>query len=913
MKTILNENLSLTNEQIQRNQTILKGKNVSLVREFEGKKIENLFLSPFNNVVRMPLPLSKKPMQKKRKCLEFLKALLREKFLTYFSKNSKINNNCLKHYFKQISKLSTIISFSIDFFCFLIFFFYLQLKNQFVFSFPMIFEIIVTFFLIFGLMLKLIPKKTHYFMYLITFLIPFIDYILPNNYSYINPYMNIFRGFRIIKIEKICNRFLKTILKRHNFSEINEKFVDLALLFLLFLMIGVVFLMTQKFTEQDPRSILDLFLETELMMFNCLNTISCEEVYLVDPRMLQVFILIFIIIYFTCLFEKIFETLEVFYNKGCAANPLLFKNPDPPSLMWFRSKKNISFVGLPSIKMMEHMFYELDLINGAKCFYEIVIFLDKEKIQMTNAFISQFLKKRKNILSFKIILTNFLSRQILSEKLKILKKSNYIFGYLEKQENYLTNNFYLKLITLQKLMNPHQKMLIFTSIPLSKKRNQIIMMDKIRDLCIANIIANPCLSLFFQNLTKKNKSFRNFLTMVKLPPFFINKTFQESSKIISFSSFYCKEVKNEDDSSIHTMVVVLGVSTATQTFVLNPSKYSINTDDRVLILTNDVDSVAYIENFNELNFKKYQQINDLFESSYKNLDEEECSEADFMKNLNITKPQKKNMFFPPFIDLFLNVHATSYDFENHYIIFVYDPLMKIYDHLHNIISRIKENEPKTNIVLFTNQNNFEIFEHLSASGCCNFYGSFFNSKHINFVQISKCNRLVILSSKSQNPTFCNDIFGKFLYQYFKEKYSEVKIFLESEYDCTNASCEQTHEIFTDSFFFAILSKYSLNENMKLFFDGLMNENCLDYENILCTLHLNDKLATKFKNYGNLFLFFFNLGHSIIPLGMASKSAKEKKKTTLISENENKEEFITNPEMTLKLKKGNEVLLLMKKG
>ena len=235
MKTILNENLSLTNEQIQRNQTILKGKNVSLVREFEGKKIENLFLSPFNNVVRMPLPLSKKPMQKKRKCLEFLKALLREKFLTYFSKNSKINNNCLKHYFKQISKLSTIISFSIDFFCFLIFFFYLQLKIQFVFSFPMIFEIIVTFFLIFGLMLKLIPKKTHYFMYLITFLIPFIDYILPNNYSYINPYMNIFRGFRIIKIEKICNRFLKTILKRHNFSEINEKFVDLALLFLLFL------------------------------------------------------------------------------------------------------------------------------------------------------------------------------------------------------------------------------------------------------------------------------------------------------------------------------------------------------------------------------------------------------------------------------------------------------------------------------------------------------------------------------------------------------------------------------------------------------------------------------------------------------------------------------------------------------
>ena len=81
------------------------------------------------------------------------------------------------------------------------------------------------------------------------------------------------------------------------------------------------------------------------------------------------------------------------------------------------------------------------------------------------------------------------------------------------------------------------------------------------------------------------------------------------------------------------------------------------------------------------------------------------------------------------------------------------------------------------------------------------------------------------------------------------------------------------------------------------------------EIIICTLNLNDKLATKFKNFGNLLLFFFNLNHSILPLGLSHQNFKEKKKK---NENETIEEFIANPELTLRLKKGFKILLFMKK-
>ena len=296
----------------------------------------------------------------------------------------------------------------------------------------------------------------------------------------------------------------------------------------------------------------------------------------------------------------------------------------------------------------------------------------------------------------------------------------------------------------------------------------------------------------------------------------------------------------------------------------------------------------------------------MVESSFKNLDEAECTESDFLKNLNILKPQKKIAGFPIFIDLFLNNHTNiDYEFENHYIFFVYHPLSEISSHLCRVIIKMKDIYPKTNIIIFSNEKNIQIFKKLHDLGCLNIFGSFFDPKHVQFLKIYECKKLVILSSKNEPNAKNTNIFGNFLYRYLRESFPNVgeKLFFEN--DGFFNPMEETQKNFTDEFLFSILSKYALNENLKYLIDGLMQ----DSEIIICTLNLNDKLATKFKNFGNLLLFFFNLNHSILPLGLSHQNFKEKKKK---NENETIEEFIANPELTLRLKKGFKILLFMKK-
>lgn len=906
MKSNLHENFSLTNDEIHRNQAILKGKRLSLAKELEGKAVEGFLRGSNENLTYTPNIFPKQRNQ--TKCMDFLKKIFEKKFGRILNKNNKLNNQCLVKYLQKFSKLTQFLSFLVDIFSFMIFFMYLTMKKEFLNSFPLIFEIMMVILMILGVIMRFIPKKTSSFLYLLTFLIPLTEFFLRNNYSYINPYLNLFRGLRIIKINEKASQFVKSLLHRTSFREFYEKGLDMLFCYALFLIFGVILLMTAKFVEDEESKISELFLESEIIAFQCLNTFFCDETFLHSPRQTQIFILTFLVLYYFCIFKIVFETLQLFSSKRNISNSIFFKKADSTLFSYLRKRYNICFLGLPPIKMIEKLCSDLECTNKTSFFiYDLVFFLEGDKINESGLILRRFLAKTKlSVLSIELIMNGFLETENFAKKLRILKKANFIFAYFSDFETYITKCFYLKLMKIQKMLRPSQKIVLFTFSPILLKKTQIpiIMIDKIRCFCIANTINNPIFLPFLASLIKTDKN-RNFLEIANLSNFFVKKTFEEVSKILIFSSFYCKEVKSDDESSIHTMTVVLGVLTANRVFFLNPSKYIINPADRILILTNDDDAVNFIENFNELNFKKFQQINDLVESSFKNLDEAECTESDFVKNLNFVKPQKKITGFPIFLDLFLNVHTNiDYEFENHYIIFAYQPLIEISRHLFGVIEKLKEIYPKANIIIFSNEKNIKFFEELRDFGCLNIFGSFFNVRHLQFLKISECRKLLILSSKIEPNDKNKNIFGNFLYRYLRESFPNIgeKLFFETD-DFFFTQTEKNKKNFTEEILLSILSKYALNENLKFLIDGFMRESDL----IICTLNVNDKLATKFKNFGNLLLFFFNLSHSIIPLGLSHQDGKQKK-----NEQESTEEFIANPELTLRLKKGLKILLFMKK-
>ncbi len=113
------------------------------------------------------------------------------------------------------------------------------------------------------------------------------------------------------------------------------------------------------------------------------------------------------------------------------------------------------------------------------------------------------------------------------------------------------------------------------------------------------------------------------------------------------------------------------------------------------------------------------------------------------------------------------------------------------------------------------------------------------------------------------------------------------------------------EVFTVDFFYNILSNYALNNDFQLFCDALMLE---DKSDILCTLSIDITLAASFKTYGSLVWFLYKINLNIVALGVSMKKKTDKKWKNLT-----RREFVTNPVLTVKLKKGYEVLLLMKKG
>ena len=925
MQNNLNENSRLTNELIIRNKAILKGKHISLVKEFETKSIDHFFCQPYSYSKKNISTLKKKHIPSNF-CFEFFKKFIEKSILPYFRKNGKINYRCLFSNFKRFEKFSFIVSISLDSFCYFLFFIYLWLQAQFLQSFYMIFEIVVALLIILGFLLKLIGKKSIYFLYLLTFVIPLIGYLI-KTVPKLNLYLNFFRGLRFIKIAKIFNEIIKNIIKRNDFMILYEKIVDLLTLFMIFLVIGVSFCITKEMIDtektMDPSELLSLFVNYELLIFDCMNGIKCNDISLYG-RDYEFEILIFFCCYFTFVFVIVFEIFSlIFTDKKISKEIWVYINPELSILRNLKIHQSISILGLPPYEFLFEMLSELNFQKKSKNYYNVNIFIDPTKIIETRVLISKLFEKYKYIKSCQIIVSNF-KKPLLSEKLNILSISNYIFVYLKKNENNIINTFYMNMIQLHKFGDFNQKLYIFISTNNPRFKQiipyEVCYEEKIKDYCIQNIILNPILASFLSDLSLKDKT-QPLLKEIKLSSFFINKSFEECSKIIYYSAFYCNDIRNKLELNLHTMVISLGVIkkhffeiNGKMKFILNPSLYKIQQDDTILILTNDLDAVAYIENYNENNYKKYQQIIELMESSYQNFEELECSESEFFKNLNLIKTKKKNKLVVNCINLMKTNFPQKIEFENH-LIFVSYKKSKRDDNLLNLITKIKEYNHKIEIVYFTNQENFEIFEQLNNFNCVSVYGDFLDEKHMNFLMIFKCKRLIILTDFYEEKSI--DYFGNFLYLYFKEKFKCPNIFFQ-----TNSPQALTpllilqkdihQEIFTSNFFYSLLSKYCLNDNIKLFLDGLINDN-LGSNNIFCIFKLNENLASKFSTYGNFVWFLFKRNLSIIPLGISLKSYCFNRIKDKIYEKCKKGEFITNPELTLKLKKGNEILILMKKG
>ncbi len=735
--------LNLTNDKI-----ILKTKQqFSSAKELETSSQTNF--------------LYKSQRQNPLKFIEFLKKI----FGKYMFFDKKLDFRCFFSKFKHFSSNFSFIRFFLDFLAFFMFFVYLKLQRDFMFSFFMIFELFFALAIIIGLILRITKKNIAIFSYLFTFLIPLIGFLLPNNEK-INIYLNFIRVFRFVKIVN----FVKKLMRKQAFFFMN---------FLEFLIIGIGFLMTKEFLgnskefyEGKEINLAEMFIKYEIMMFDCMNLINCEEIE-ENTLKYHAILVSFIAVYYCVILTKILylfgENHEKSLNyeeKSRKYEEKHKKYEEKPNFRWnsyknplnfFKKRKTISIFGEIPLKFLSELLFSLDSIDKGHFLYKIQFFLDKNSWEKSRKKLEVFLKENSFVktMSFFINFSMNLSWNLIDEK--TVKNSDFIYVFLKKNDVFYMNSFYLNMINrLKTHENPTfmQKIVIFfektpSNFSISNEKTMgnsiektignydkkprncdkkrvnskektsvflVISSEKFEKFLISQAILNPIFSSFLSSFSQKtHKNHKNMLKNVKIPFFFHKKSFAECSKILYFSSFYCIEYDKKGENT-DKLMIILGILKKNQekilNFMINPLNYTIKPQDSMLILTNNDKITEFLDKFNEFTYKKYQEIVDLMENSFEN-GEIVNFRHKIEKNLNLSKNsfEKNTEKNWGFFDLFQE-KPLKIPFQDHFIIISTNFTRKNSGFLCEITEILHKNDPKIMMVFFFDRNKAEIDEFI---------------------------------------------------------------------------------------------------------------------------------------------------------------------------------------------------------
>lgn len=831
--------------------------------------------------------------------LEFTRKFVKSHFAPFSRRNSRK----LDIFLEKLRAFAIFPRLLAETLCFCMFFVFLQDKTAFFCSFYMIFELFVATMFIILLFFRRESRNLPTFLFVFTFFVPIFQCFQPNSQE-INTFLNVFRSFRALRLCETLQKCARKCLLSRNAAQIAE----ILIFFASFVAICTSFVLT--FAEKQEKT---LFLE-EVRAFTqvlqCFSLVFCD----IYPSKLQVLMNFLVISAVLCYFYNIMRILAEI-SQGFS-----LRNSQKSRISQIFVAENCSFLRFPSVfarkpqvlcffgefpaKLLETIVKRHAILSNFRDILDIKLVFPQE----TCALPAESLRKIKKIARFSIIPAE-------SENLReILASFPRIFAFFDKTPH-LSQKFLANILEMhakqQKTAKNCEQITYFCE---EKRAFPAIFTDflcetsQIRSFLQAAMVTSPLISAFFKEILSISARKPHFsLSFVQPSSFFSQKPFSFCAKIVYFSSFYCKDAQTPEKRG--SAIVLLGVLRKSR-FFLNPADFLVNFGDSFLLLSEQTrENRRFLETFSDSSFDKYQQIIDLMEISLENPGESVISRHEFLENVEKTLESARNReFSQEFVDFCRNKRSFAEISEHFVLIFV--GKLEFSQSLSRFLAEIRRNLAKTAILLFCEDENCEKFSKnsLKSLGIVSIFGSFLEESHLEALNIEKCEKVLVLADNCRDSAVRAD----FLLRKLAARHKKSKIcafsadsaeFLENFARFSDNSQKKYSVLFTNRVFYKVLADYSLRKEFKLFVEAIKSDKI--QENALSTLYISQKFANKFKTFGDLVLFSWKMHLPLIPLGISQRNHD------FLQNFANK--CVINPELTLKLEKGQKILILLKKG